>query len=236
MLGACVPPSVADGYCGPIARATATGGCAFPACGTDEAVDVDRGCIPLPSLHTGGPRACGKDAALVVEDSRLACVPADAACPAGTHAAGSACVHSPDCPPGTLFAAGSCQPIVQRGVHGAPRVELPAWTVLVFGVDGGPGSPELCRPLQSHPFALGLTPGDELTVRLHVALSVPDDDITRVSAQVTASSPHTLTPAASTLAEQAVARLLEPLRGLGGEASTSRVDVSVECLLATPRP
>src|ERR1019366_3415465 len=93
VLGACVPPPVADGYCGPPARATATGACVFPVCTGSDAVDVDAGCIPLGGLLHGGPRACGAAASLVIEDRRSVCIPADAACPRGTHADGVACVH-----------------------------------------------------------------------------------------------------------------------------------------------
>src|SRR5580698_5302159 len=59
VLGACVPPPVADAYCGGAARAAASGACVFPVCGADDAVDLDAGCVPLGALLHGGPRACG---------------------------------------------------------------------------------------------------------------------------------------------------------------------------------
>jgi hypothetical protein len=237
VLGACVPPPVADGYCGAPARATATGACVFPVCTGSDAVDVDAGCIPLGGLFHGGPRSCGLAASLVIEDRRSVCIPADAACPRGTHADGIACVHRPACPPGTLPIAGACHPVVLRGEGGARLVDLAAWATLVLGVDGGPGSADLCRPLQARPLAWELGPTDRLPLRLRIALSAPGNDVTRVTADVRATSPgagHALPPGGAALAERAVASLLEPLRGLGGETTATRVEVEVRCDVGMP--
>ncbi len=233
MLGACVPPPVADAYCGPAARATASGACAFPACATDEAVDVDAGCVPLGALLHGGPRSCGAGATLAIEGRRSVCIPADAACPRGTHAAGVACVHPPQCPPGTLAeTGGACRPVVLRGDGGSRLVDLGAWAAVVLGADGGPGSADLCRPLQARPAVLEVAATDRLPLRLRIALSAPGNDVSRVSAAVHVTSPgapHPPPAAAAALAETAVAALLEPLRGLGGETTATRVDVEVRC-------
>jgi hypothetical protein len=247
LLGACVPAPVADGYCGPVAKATTSGGCAFPVCPADEAVDVDVGCTPLPALLSGGPLSCASSTSLAVEDQRRVCIPADAACPRGTYADGALCTHGPSCPPGSLPAAGACRPVVLRGEHGVPLIDLGVWSALALGVDGGRASSDLCRPLEAHPLALGLAPAASAVVlRVHVTLSAPDDDVTRVSAEVSASmslsaSTSAQPPAASVetpapsplamLAERAVASMIEPLRGLGGETTCTRVDVDVQCQL-----
>jgi hypothetical protein len=206
-------------------------------CASTDAVDVDAGCVPLGGLLHGGPRSCGDGAALAIEDRHSVCIPVDAACPRGTHAEGAACVHAPACPPGTLAIAGSCRPVVLRGEGGTRLVDLGAWAAVVLGVDGGPGSAELCRPLQARPLTWELGPNDRLAVRLRIALSAPDDDVTRVSAEVRATSPgaaHPLPPGGATLAEVAIAGLLEPLRGLGGETTAARVDVEVRCDVGLP--
>jgi hypothetical protein len=253
VLGACVPPPVADAYCGPVGKATASGACAFPVCAADEAVDVDAGCTPLLALLDGGPRSCGPGGSLVVEDRRRVCIPAGAACPRGSQAQGGTCTYAPGCPPGSLPDAGGCRAVVLRGAHGARLVDLGAWAALVLGVDGGPASSDLCRPLEAHPLALGRSPGDDVALRLHVTLSAPGSDVTRVSAEVRAQGPATsqadpvhavplpssvpafsTLSALSTLAERAVASLIEPLRGLGGETTAARVDVDVHCRLKSP--
>ena len=234
VLGACVPPPVADAYCGGAARATATGACVFPVCGASDAVDLDAGCVPLAALLHGGPRSCAAGASLAVEDRRAVCIPVDAACPRGTHADGVTCAHPPACPPGSLPAAGACRPIVLRGDGGSRLVDLGAWAALVLGPDGGSGSTDLCRPLRARPLALELGPTDHLALHLRIALSAPDDDVTRVSADVHVTSPGVPLPvAAASLGERAVASLVEPLRGLGGETTATRVDLEVRCDLGS---
>jgi hypothetical protein len=101
--------------------------------------------------------ACEEPAISAVEDGRLACVPPDAACPRGsTFRAGPAgehgvCALPPTCPAGTLSETlnerSSCRSIVTTGSRSIARVDVGAWAALVLGVDGGRGSPELCRPL-----------------------------------------------------------------------------------------
>jgi hypothetical protein len=126
---------------------------------------------------------------------------------------------------------------VFRRPAGSSLVDLGAWAALVLGVDAGPGSPELCRPLEARPLVFALVPGAKLAVALRIALTAPDSDVSQVSAEVHASgagSAVALPPDASTLAERAVDTLLEPLRGLGGETTTARVEVEVRCDVASP--
>jgi hypothetical protein len=235
LLGACVPAAVVDGYCGPPGKGTPRGACVFPVCAADETVDVDAGCTPLLALLSGGPPSCASGMSLVVEDRRRVCIPADAACPRGAHAEGAVCAYPPGCPPGSLPTAGTCRPVVLRGPHGVPLVDLGAWVALVLGVDGGAGSAELCRPLEAHPLTVDRPPGQAIALRVRVTLSAPDDDVTRLSAEVSTQGPTasrpTLSPAVATLADRAVASLIEPLRGLGGETTATRVDVEVRCQL-----
>jgi hypothetical protein len=244
VLGACVPPPVADAYCGRAARASGQG-CAFVACGPEEAADVDVGCVPIVSLAHGGggPAVCPPDAALVVASGHTACVPPDAACPRGSQARGASCVRPAGCPPGTLGSEGSCRPVVLRGAGGGTLtktggtiVDVGAWAALVLGRDGGAGSADLCRPLQARPAAFGVERGETLTVEVSVAITVPDEDVTGVLADVRVTpSPgaHPLPPAAAPLADTAVATLLEPLRGLGGEASATRVESRLKCVVTS---
>jgi hypothetical protein len=220
-----------------VARAAASGACVFPACAPGDAVDVDTGCVPLAGLLHGGPGSCAAGASLAVEERRSVCIPVDAACPVGTHARGAACEHAPACPPGSLASAGGCRPVVLRGEAGSRLVDLGAWAAIVLGLDGGPGSADVCRPLQARPLAWELGPGDHLPLRVRVALSAPGNDVTRVHAEVHVTSPgaeHPLPPGGASLAERTVAGLLEPLRGLGGETTATRVDVEVRCEVGLP--
>ncbi|HEY6463343.1 MAG TPA: hypothetical protein VIY73_24420 [Polyangiaceae bacterium] len=186
LLGACVPPAVADGYCMTHPTAARWEGCRAPACSDSEAVDLDEGCTALASLTHGGPSHCepGK-AALVVDEHRAACVPPDDACPRGTRSSkAKECASPPSCPPGTLNDDASCRPIVTPGRRG-PVVDLGSWASRVLGRDGGDGSEELCRPIAARPVTFGLAPGQKVLLDLRVAVVVPAQDISRVSARVT---------------------------------------------------
>jgi hypothetical protein len=169
MLGACVPPPIAAAVCGPaaavsvadVSRATG-GGCVFRSCSTSESLDAVSGaCVARTSLPHGGSLACEGTAIPIVEDGRVTCVPPDAACPRGTSfrigagagagADAGACTRPPACPAGTLGEGSSCRPIVTRGGRTGTRVDVGAWAALALGVDGGSGSPWLCRPLAQRP-------------------------------------------------------------------------------------
>ncbi len=191
----------------------------------------------MGSLLHGGPRTCAAGFSLVLEDRRSVCIPADAACPRGTRADGVACAHSPACPPGTLPAAGACRPIVLEGEAGSRLVDLAAWATV--GARGR-RRPRLGRPVPppAGPPSPGSSPPAAASpVHVRVVLSAPGNDVTRVSADVRATTPgpgHAPPPGAITLAEQAVASLVEPLRGLGGETTATRVEVEVRCDVGAP--
>jgi hypothetical protein len=237
VLGACLRPDVADAYCFPPARFTAAGECSMPVCASVEAVDLETGCLPLSALARGGARACATGSSLVVDDRHVACVPADAACPHGTHALGDhdhACGPALRCPPGSLPHAGACVSLVTyatRAARGTTRVDVGLWAALVLGIDHGDGADALCQPLAARPVAFGLAAGDKLDIGVRVALTFPDQDLSAVHASVetTAAPGHLLIPGAVTLVRRAVDALVEPLRGLGGEASAAEVDLQVRC-------
>jgi hypothetical protein len=243
VLGACVEHGVRDGYCGPAALPSASGPgevCAFRTCAGTEALDTTGDCVPVGTVARSGPR-CEPPGTLAVTGGHAACVPPDAACPRGTFAEGDSCRAPTSCPAGALWTGKDCRPVVTRGPRG-PTVDLGAWTALAIGVSGGPGSPELCRPLESSPLAFELARGDRIELRLAISVSVPDQDVSRVFASVRAEGgargqSHPLTPAAQAqaqrLAAHAVATMVEALRGLGGESSTAAVEVEVRCTVAS---
>lgn len=235
VLGACLPPAVADAYCGRAGRASADG-CTFVACATEEALDSDTGCVPIASLEHGGASACPPGTALVVASGRTACVAPDVVCPRGSGARGASCVRPPRCPAGTLGSGGACRPIVVRRHAGTPVVDVAAWASIVLGIDGGPGSPDLCRPLQAHPAAFGVDQGESLVVEVQVALTAPDEDITRVVSEVEVrarAQGRSLPPGAAPLVQAVVGSLLEPLRGLGGQVLATRTAGTFRCTITS---
>jgi hypothetical protein len=134
-----------------------------------------------------------------------------------------------------------------------------------LGVDGGPGTDDLCRPLLQHPDVLGPQPvpapakgpddegsdaggvappgapreeggageaGVTAAVELLIWLTAPDQDIARIHARVERVETRGGTRSgtgSSRLVTEAVESLLEPLRGLGGEANAAEAKVEVRC-------
>jgi hypothetical protein len=260
VLGACVPPPVAAAFCGP-ASATSGTPCDFRACGPAEILDAVAGaCVPRGSLPHGGSIACEAPTTPILEDGRLGCVAPEVACPrgatyralddAGAQTGAGACMRPPACPAGTVSEGAACRPVVTRGVNaGLPRVDVGLWTTLAIGVDGGRGTPWLCRPLAQRPTLLGTSP-----IRISVTATFPDQDVSRLHVAVEArgtggvggvgagvttgtadATGRALAPAETAAVTSAVTTLFELLRGLGGEASAAAIAVDVTCALRPPR-
>jgi hypothetical protein len=106
-----------------------------------------------------------------------------------------------------------------------------SWLAIAFGVDGGFGSSDLCRPLLQRPALLGLPAARPRTVRIRVTLLIPDEDMSRLHARIDAWDPErrALSPEAVRAVDDAVGTLLEVMRGLGNESSTSALDAEVAC-------
>jgi len=115
------------------------------------------------------------------------------------------------------------------------RVDVGMWEALAIGVDGSPATADLCLPLAQRPAAFGLERGAQ-TLNIRIALSAPDQDVTRVHADVVGSDAagHPLSPLAQALAANAVDTLVEALRSLGGVASTGATEIRVRCKLKLP--
>lgn len=239
LLGACVAPSVGDAWCGPSARMSSSGACVFRACAADEALDLDGSCDPLGSIVRTGP-PCPAGAALVVAAHRTACVPAGDACPRGSRLLqGGAAKTSPSGDGRAI-----CAPTAFPRLDASRPIDIGAWAGSVMGRSGGPGSPETCRALAQRPDLFGLAPGQSLSVRLSLRIFVPDEDLSRVYAEV--RTEPALPPSADALARAAVSSSLEALRGVGsgsagqgprqedrpggaGEATAGVVDLRLAC-------
>ena len=247
LLGACVPPSVADAFCGPAAVLDSRGdgsggGCVFRSCGADDALDLASGaCVARGPLPRAGSVACSDTMLPVVQNGRAVCVSGEATCPRGTTrpAGATMCARPLGCPPGTLPDAGSCRPIVtsggRSGYPSGARVDVGAWAALALGVDGGPGSPALCQPLEQRPDVLASPIAGARTVHIAVSLVLPDEDVSRLHAELRArdANGRDVAPAVQAVVSSAVSTLLELLRSLGGEASTAAVELEVTCALGT---
>jgi|HubBroStandDraft_1064217.scaffolds.fasta_scaffold02070_2 hypothetical protein len=230
LMGACVAPALGDAFCGSAARAGAVG-CSFRACPGGQRLDVASGeCAGASGLGFAG---CGEHELPLLESEQVSCVPPDATCPRDTRRIGGVCARAPSCPPGSLPDQGSCRVVVTVGAGGRSVVDVGVWTALAIGIDGGLGSQALCRPLTQRPALFGVAPENPPRVDLQVALTVPDQDVSALSARIAATGPGglPLSPAAEAVATEATTTLLELLRSLGGESSAAAVGVRVRCEL-----
>jgi hypothetical protein len=248
LLGACVPAVVGDAFCGRGAR-VGESGCAFRPCSAAEVLDVASGvCLAAVVAQTlaRGLAPCGDGLVAIMEDGRVVCAPPDAACPRGARLVGRTCAPGLHCPPGTLADGRGCRPIVFAGGPTSPgddsaptRVDMGTFLALAVGIDGGLGSPELCRPLIQRPALFGASSGRSQGLRLRLTFIAPDQDLTRLRVDarpwadgVFASSE--ISAAAQGAIMDAVSTLSEPLRGFGGESSVTAAQIDVRCTLGAP--
>jgi hypothetical protein len=228
LMGACVAPALGDAFCGPAARAGADG-CSFRPCPTRERLDIaSGGCEGASSLDFA---VCGEHELSLLENEQVSCVPTDATCPRLTRRMGGACAGPPSCPPGSLPDQGSCRSIVTVGPRGESRVDVGVWTALALGIDGGLGSAALCRPIAQRPALFGVTPKGPVRIDIRVTMTMPDQDVSALSARVVATEAGglPLSPPAETAVTDAATTLLELLRSLGGESTTAAVGARVRC-------
>ena len=255
LLGACVPLPVGEAFCGPAARMVsdgAGGGCVFRECGAGQSLDMATGaCAPRGPRPRGGATGCPAPAVPLLEAGQEACVAPEAACPRGTRPGASGpegqtartCERPLACPPGSLADGSTCRSVVMAGGRTGDRVDVGAWAALALGIHGGPGTAALCRPLAQRPGLFERVPGPPavpvdggalpaaLALRVAVTLRLPDQDVSRLHAEVRArdASGRPVSAAAQALASAAVDTALEALRGLGGEASAASVELEVTC-------
>jgi hypothetical protein len=240
VLGACLGTREADTFCGTGAQAFADS-CAFLPCTDGDVIDLVTGkCTPRAFVR--GTLSCSPAAEPVVESGHAACIAAEDACPRGTTMSDRdrrACAGPPRCPPGTIAGAEAsaghlrpaCWPVVASTPRG-PIVDLGVWTTSSIGLDGGRGADWLCRPLAQRPGAFGVAAGQSVEVLVQVALSVPDQDVSRaraVSEARDAASGLALSSAANEVVQTGVDTLVTALRGLGGEANAAAASVAVRC-------
>jgi hypothetical protein len=121
-----------------------------------------------------------------------------------------------------------CQPLALRpGVFPPLPVTGPVAAPEPSNADGGVAGDSAHRTA-----AIGGAAGDGRSgLRIAVALFVPDQDVSRVHAEVTArdAAGHPVSPAGEAVVSATVGTMVELLRGLGGEASTAAVALEVRC-------
>lgn len=239
--GACVSFREAEAYCGPSAL-PASDGCRARSCPAGELLDRDRGvCVPtVEAVDDDDPprvrrRACAEGTSLVVAGGSSRCVPRGALCPRGHRddPRTARCARSA-CPAATIAdGAGRCVRLLRDdGV-----LDAGAWALSALGPHGGVGSPELCEPLERAAARLAL--GAPLDVRVAVVVTFPANEIGGAYARFRAwdqTMGASLAGDAARAVEGSLATLLEPLRSLAVNASTTSVETTIRCFRGKPRP
>jgi hypothetical protein len=229
-LGACVTPAVAAQACGPASIAALDGCAARAACEPGRARDLATGdCLARREVRT----LASSLGILVNEDETLTC-PGGGELATGNVDEGApgprlGCLpppgpRAPACPTGSIPAAPTrCIPFREGG-----RIDVARWLHAAIGPDGGPAAAPLCTALRRSPGTLAV-PGS-VDVRVNVALSFPDNDVTQVVATVQGSG------AGTAELEQVVAPMVEALRTLGGTANQASIATAVHCRRMSERP
>ena len=262
--GACVGEAEAKAFCGGSAEGwSAVSGrvqCKVPVCGEGEALDprqsvcLGAGATRALLAHThalpeGERFGCRAAHRLVAHDDQARCLPRADVCARGMSEdpARASCAPMLACLAGEVADGGRCVALLS-GDPAHPILDLGAWVRARLGSDGGAGTPWLCRPLTQSPWSFDVDTGGERTLRLEIALQVPDNDLTQLSATADvfdATAAIRLPPASTRAVELALDSLLLPLRATGGTASAAAATASVRCtihggitplLLATPAP
>jgi len=219
----------------------------MPACPPGDGLDLDSGtCLPPAALrslaHTQGlgtdddaSFTCAAEASLVASGQALRCLPAAAMCPRGWRwsADEKRCSRLRACAAGELAdpARDRCTRIVSPAGGGdRDVVDVGAWIALAIGPYGGNGSSDFCGMLVRAPGQPDRTATADL--RIDIAIDFPANDIRAAHIRFRAAVAPA-GPALSGLAERAVERairsLLEPLRALDADTSSSTVETSVAC-------
>jgi hypothetical protein len=112
------------------------------------------------------------------------------------------------------------------------RVDLGTFLALAVGRDGGAASPDLCRPLALRALLFGVAAEHLHGIKLRLTVTAPDQDLTRLVVATQAygdSRSLGLSVGLENDLRAAAATLLEPLRGVGGEASAAETTLEIAC-------
>ena len=230
LLGACVPPAIAEQACGAASIATLDGCAARPACGPGRARDLANGqCVPVREV-----RALATSLGMLVDEDQTVECPdggelATAYVDEGTPGPRLGCLppsrpRAVTCPASSLAdRAGACVRVSEGG-----RVDAVRWLQAAIGSEGGPGASPLCSALEQGAGALAVNATVE--VRVELGLEFPDNDVSQVIARVQGSG------AAVRELEHVLAPFVEALRMLGGTANQASITAAVHCHRRSERP
>ncbi len=255
IAGACVPPKIADTYCGKGARYE-HGACTPVACPGKRPRDETTGvCVSGAvwrelgrDVSQGEERAerglgCeDDDDVLLVDQGHVRCVARSSGCGRDAQWVDGGCApRKLGCPPGSVADGEACTAFLRPGVdkEGAV-VDVGLWVRLTLGADRAQGSPGICGVIARRPWLFaGMQGAVPSAFRAQITFVFPDNDVTRVHVRVavTEEGRRPVPQAATLLLEQWASPLVEVVRSLGGTSSAASVTTNLGCrLLETHDP
>lgn len=240
--GACVTEAEANQHCG-IGNRYANGACIAVTCpagqilnaqsgGCESRAAVDQAVAASAgvTLKEGQSVGCPSGYTYVVNGKEGACIPTESTCGAGTKFEGGQCV-TVACGAGTAFdaATGQCTKLATTGDDKTFSVQAKLKAAL---------GPDFCAPHAKNPASFNVQPGQSLTIKIAVSVSVPGNQIEKA----TASSVRTtnvggaeltaqMYPGVAKINKQVDDQIIKSIRALGGKSIEQNASSEISCVI-----
>jgi len=255
LAGQCMTPEQANAYCG-VGHHFENGGCVLNRCAPGDELDVSTGmCTPRDRVNqvatqigvevgAGEKLGCPPGQKLILDGQAAACVPLSQTCARDETWNGQACVKVTACPTGSVWDAtlGQCVQFAQGSDADELTVNVQQWAAANYGPNGGAGAPAFCGMFAKKPLSFGVAEGSSAMVRVSIAMSFPDLEVTKGALQATAvfePSGGAVPAKGAAEVDRAAQTVFTTLLLGGGRASSASAGTVVRCAVvnaAKPQP
>lgn len=238
--GACKTEAEANASCGK-GYQYANGGCVAVTCAAGQVMNADTGKCENKadsdaavaasagvSIKAGQSIGCPAGQTYVISGRDGSCVPNELTCGAGTKYEGGACVAT-NCPAGTVYDANSnqCTKIGNDSNSFSVQVKLNSEL-----------GPSFCAQHAKNPAGFHVMPGQAMTIKVQVTVSVPGNAIEQtslVSVKTTNVGGAELTPAlfpeVANINKHVNEGVISNIRSLGGKSIETQATSEVTCVI-----
>ncbi len=243
--GQCLDKGAADKFCG---KGSEWGqqGCVAKACPAGQQLDVGSGeCKDSRALATalgvelkkGETIGCPAGQKLVTEGDKAACVPLAQTCSPDEHWDGRSCVKAKSCGSGSVFDPDSGECVAfGTAESNSFSVNTQSWAAANYGKDGGNATVKFCGAFARRPWTFGIGEGQSAMVNVNVQLAFAGGKVSGGEVNTKASfanSGAAVPKAGADGVQDAAENILATLKAGGGEASPTRVTLTVRCPVAS---
>jgi hypothetical protein len=181
-------------------------------------------------LAAGQELACAAGYTMVVTEGEGSCVPNESLCPQGTKYDGSTCVALATCAAGeVLDATGKCTKLATTSDTAKFSVDLKLHSSLTSA---------FCSPLSKSPQTFGVSPGASVTLKIHVSVATPDNEIEKTVSdglQVTTAGGTALaatSPGYALVKKQVDDSVVGSIRAIGGVSLETAAAGDISCTIS----